>query len=257
MTAQIDISLVVPAFNEAGSIATTIREASGYFESRGLTHEIIVAADGDDGTRELARKVGQASGIAVHVLGGAERGGKGRGIREGVARASGAVIGFTDADGKTPIAEYDRCIELWDEGFDLIIGSRGLAGSKIEVAQPLYRRIGSWGFGKLMRAMIGLDIPDTQCGFKFFRHDVAKDLFATQTIDGYMFDVEILHLAASSGYRIGQAPVAWRDDGDSRLDLVRGNLANMRDLVLIRLRRPPQARPELARKSAVSESSPS
>ena len=101
----------------------------------------------------------------------------------------------------------------------------------------MYRRLGSWGFGLFMHVSVGLrGIVDTQCGFKFFRGDVARELFRRQQIDGYMFDVEILYLAAQLGYRTVEVPVRWRDDGDSRLQLVAGNLRNVRDIVSIRRR---------------------
>jgi dolichyl-phosphate beta-glucosyltransferase len=117
----------------------------------------------------------------------------------------------------------------------VVIGSRALADSRIEKPQPLYRRLGSRGFHVLMRTVVGLSgITDTQCGFKFFRRDVALDLFRRQRIDGYMFDVEILYLARRAGYRIAQVPVRWRDDGDSRLALLSGNFRNVVDLFRIR-----------------------
>ena len=99
------------------------------------------------------------------------------------------------------------------------------------------------GAGFIGSALVGLhDIRDTQCGFKFFLGDVARALFAHQRIDGYMFDVEILHLANRSGYRIKEVGVRWRDDGDSRLDLVAGNWRNMLDVLRIRFARyPPRA----------------
>jgi hypothetical protein len=85
-----------------------------------------------------------------------------------------------------------------------------------------------------MHAFLGLnDITDTQCGFKFFQGDVAHRLFSIQQIDGYMYDIEILCIAKKLGYRIQQVPIRWRDDGDSRLQLVRGNLRNMRDLLFV------------------------
>jgi dolichyl-phosphate beta-glucosyltransferase len=94
--------------------------------------------------------------------------------------------------------------------------------------------VGSQGFRLFRHAIVGLrDVPDTQCGFKCFRRDVARDLFSRQRIDGYMFDIEILCLAAAAGFRLAQIPVRWRDDGDSRLDLVIGNLRNVGDLVRI------------------------
>ena len=93
-----------------------------------------------------------------------------------------------------------------------------------------------------MHTVVGLaTIPDTQCGFKFFRADVARTLFARQRIDGYMFDVEILYLAERLRYRIAQVPVRWRDDGDSRLNLMAGNLKNVRDIFRIRFARRPGA----------------
>jgi dolichyl-phosphate beta-glucosyltransferase len=120
-----------------------------------------------------------------------------------------------------------------------VIGSRVLGGAAIERRQPFYRRVGSRGFSVVMRLLVGLwGIPDTQCGFKFFRGPVARDLFARQRIDGYMFDVEVLHLARRSGYRLKQVGVRWRDDGDSRLALVAGNWQNLVDLFRIRFGRP-------------------
>ncbi len=112
-----------------------------------------------------------------------------------------------------------------------------MRGAQIERSQPLYRRIGSHGFGVVMHTFVGLrDIVDTQCGFKFFRGDVARDLFTLQRIDGYMFDAEILYLAQRRRYRVTQVPVRWRDDGDSRLELVSGNIRNLRDILSIRWR---------------------
>jgi len=131
-----------------------------------------------------------------------------------------------------------------DSGHEVVIGSRALRESRIERSQPLYRRLGSKGFGLLMHACVGLnDVIDTQCGFKFFQAMVAKELFLRQHIDGYMFDVEILFIARQQGYRITQVPVRWRDDGDSRLRLVSGNLRNVRDLLSIRWRHEKQTSP--------------
>ena len=169
------------------------------------------------------------------MIGSAERGGKGRGIRNGVALARGQIIGFVDADYKTPIEELAEILPWFDRDYDIVIGSRGMAESRIEIPQPRYRQLGSRAFAIAMHLTIGLwDIRDTQCGFKFFRGAVAHDLFGRQQIDGYMFDVEVLHMAEQSGYRIKEVGVRWRDDGDSRLDLVAGNWRNMLDILRIR-----------------------
>jgi glycosyltransferase involved in cell wall biosynthesis len=231
----VDISLILPAFNEAGTILNTIEAAARYFAKRCCRYELIVAADGDDGTRERAREAAAAND-AITVIGEPARRGKGRGIREGVSIASGKIIGFADADNKVPVEEYEK-LEPWlTEGFEVVIGSRGLQGSIIERSQPFYRRIGSKGFAVFMHSVVGLrNVCDTQCGFKFFRGEIARELFRRQRIDGYMYDVEILALAQRRGYRIKEVPVRWHDDADSRLELFRGNLRNVADIFKIRM----------------------
>jgi len=231
-TMRPDISLILPAYNESGCIAGTIAEAVAYFRSRRRTYEIIVAADGTDGTREIVAGLGDGS---IRAIGEPARRGKGRGIREAVAIASGGIIGFADADNKVPIEEFDKVARAFDEGACMVIGSRALAQSAIERSQPFYRRLGSKGFSVFMRTVTGLrSVSDTQCGFKFMRHDIAKKLFSLQRIDGYMYDVEILLLAQKLGYPIREVPIRWRDDHDSRLELVRGNLRNVRDILGVR-----------------------
>jgi dolichyl-phosphate beta-glucosyltransferase len=230
------VSLIIPAYNEVGRIRTTVGEALEYFDARAIPCEIIVSADGTDGTREAAREMAAAR-PEIKVIGAAERRGKGRGIREAMAIATGDIVGFSDADNKTPITEFDNIAERLRAGDDVVIGSRGMAGARIERAQPLHRRIGSRGFAVFAHAVVGLhDLVDTQCGFKFFQGDVGRELFALQQIDGYMYDAEILYIAQQRGYRIAQVPVRWRDDGDSRLQMVAGNLRNVRDLLSIRWR---------------------
>lgn len=231
-----NLSLILPAYNEAGCIASTIAEAVDYFRRRNLTYEILVAADGADGTREIVADIGRTN-PAIRAFGEPVRRGKGRGIREAVQMATGTIIGFADADNKVPIDEYDKIAPRLAEGSPVVIGSRALARSTIDRSQPWYRRLGGKGFGVFMRAVTGLrGIADTQCGFKFFHHDVAKRLFALQQIDGYMYDVEILLLAQHLNYKVREVPIRWRDDGDTRLDLVRGNLRNLRDILPVRAR---------------------
>ncbi len=244
------LSLIVPAYNEARSIGRTLAAVQSYLGRQGYSYEIIVAADGDDGTRELVADMARTDG-RLSVLGSPERGGKGRGIRLGVARARGRVIGFCDADYKTPIEELDKVLPWLDAGYDVVIGSRCVPESKIEVPQALYRQLGSRAFALGMHVVIGLwGLHDTQCGFKFFRGEVARDLFGRGRIDGYMFDVEILHLAERGGYRIKEVGVRWRDDGDSRLQLVSGNWRNLLDVFRIRFTRYAPPAPACAAKGS-------
>jgi dolichyl-phosphate beta-glucosyltransferase len=246
------ITLILPAFNEAATISATIAKTIAYFDQRGHTYEIIVAADGNDGTREIVAEL-RESNPAIRVIGHPERLGKGRGIREAVAMSAGKIIGYADADYKVPIEEFDKIEPLLKE-FDVVIGSRAVERSLVERQQPWYRRVGSRGFAVFMHTVVGLpEIGDTQCGFKFFRRSVAQELFRCQKIDRYMFDVEILSLATLFGYRIKEVAIRWRDDGDSRLDLVTGNIRNVIDIFRIRAWRNRYLR-EVADSRARSES---
>jgi dolichyl-phosphate beta-glucosyltransferase len=244
MVVQPVLSLIFPAFNEARSISTTLLEAVQYLEKHKLTYEIIVSADGNDGTRDIVAEMSKSNPL-IRGIGSSERRGKGRGIRNAVTLATGKWIGFSDADNKTPITEFDKFIPFLEKGKEVVIGSRGGRQARIERPQPWYRRIGARGFAVFMHVFTGLwKISDTQCGFKFFQADVAHDLFSRQQIDGYMFDVEILYLAKKAGYCVAQVPIRWRDDGDSRLQLLRGNIQNVVDVLSISFRKyaPPSPR---------------
>ncbi len=234
MNAATHLTLIMPAYNEVKAIARALAEAQAYLGLRGLSYEIIVSADGTDGTREVVAELAKADS-RLRVIGSPERKGKGYGVRQAVFLAQGDVIGFTDADNKSPITELDKVLPCFQEGYDLVIGSRALKTSQVTRKQPLYRQIGSMGFGFFLKRVTGIKgIPDTQCGFKFFRREVALDLFKRQRIDGYMFDAEILYLAQKSNYRLMQVGILWKDDRDSRLVLVRGNIQNVMDVLKIR-----------------------
>jgi glycosyltransferase involved in cell wall biosynthesis len=228
-----ELSIIIPAYNESATIVRTLTLVRDYLESKQTTFEIIVSADGSDGTRHLAREWA-ADDDRITVIGSSERGGKGRGVRTGVQLSRGRLIGFVDADYKTPIEEIERLLPHFEDGYDIVIGSRGMGDSKIERQQKLYRRVGSRVFAFGMRTVTGLrNIIDTQCGFKFFTRRAARDIFARQKIDGYMFDVEILRLAQMLKYRIKEVGIRWHDDGDSRLELVAGNWRNAQDILKI------------------------
>jgi dolichyl-phosphate beta-glucosyltransferase len=230
------VSLIIPAFNEVATIQRTLRSINDYLTPRRFQFELIVAADGTDGTREAAAAL--VSEMPIRVMGEPQRRGKGRGVREGMLAATGDLVGFLDADYKVAINEIEKVLPWFDQGYDIVIGSRGAAGADIRVRQRWYRRIGSKGFAMIMRPLVGLrGIIDTQCGFKFFRAEVARNLFSRQRIDGYMFDVEILTLAQRAGYKVKEVGVVWQDDGDTRLQVVSGNWKNLKDLFRIRFGR--------------------
>jgi dolichyl-phosphate beta-glucosyltransferase len=228
------LSIVIPAFNESATIANTLRLVREYLNSRHLQYQVIVCADGTDGTREAAAEFAKGD-LRFQIIGSPERGGKGRGVRSGILRATGDIVGFIDADYKTPIEELDKLLPWFEQGYDLVIGSRKVADAQVSVAQPLHRRMGSRAFHRIMQGLVGLSgICDTQCGFKFFTRDAARQIFSQQRIDGYMFDVEVLRLAKLLNLRVKEVGVRWRDDGDSRYDPIAGTWRNARELLRIR-----------------------
>ncbi len=129
----------------------------------------------------------------------------------------GQVILFADADNSTPIEELGPALQMIDQGYDVVIGSRGASGAQ-EAHRSLVRRTMSATLRGMIRPIFNLNVRDTQCGFKLFRRDVARRLFSAQTIMGFSFDLEILYLANKWGYKIGELPVAWVDAPGSKVD---------------------------------------
>ena len=235
MPPQPYLSVIVPAYNEAAAIPKTFEAMRQFLDGQDYAYEVILVSDGDDATPDIAADIARSwPNLVINCEGG--RHGKGHGIRRGAALARGEIIGFLDADYKTPVDELRKLLPWLATHFDIAIGSRAMSASKIERAQRWYRRLGSRGFAMLMHAIVGLpDITDSQCGFKFFTREAANAIFSRARIDGYMCDVEYLFLASQFGFRVKEIGIRWSDDGDSRLELVRGNLRNVMDLVRIRV----------------------
>ena len=231
--AQPHLSLILPAFNEERVIARTLVAAVGYLTRQEYGFEILVGVDGTDGTRAVATQLAREE-PRLRVFGQTQRRGKGKAVRDGVELATGELIGFADADDKVPIEALGEVLPWLERGFDVAVGSRRVEGAHVERAAPLHRRVGSRLFAHAVR-WAGVDgIADSQCGFKFFRAEVARDLCARQRTDGYMFDVELLGLAQIRGYRIREVGVPWRHDSDTRYDPVLGTWQNFVEIRRIR-----------------------
>ena len=230
-----DISIIIPAFNEEARIALTLERSCTFLKTRDWTYELLVVDDGStDATVEHVERIGRQY-AQVHCLCNGTNRGKGYAIRHGLEKASGNVIGFMDADYKTDIAALDLAMDYLAKGYHGVIGDRTLKTSRIEVSRRRYREWGSKLFRQLVLGIMGLQgFGDTQCGFKFFHADVMRVLFAAQTADGYMFDVEILLIAKRLGYRIQPLMVAWQDDPDSRFKPFSGTVRNLGELMRIR-----------------------
>lgn len=228
----IALSVVIPAYNEAGRLPRTLERVAAHLARRTGGHEILVVDDGSsDGTSERALELGDP---AIRVVRNAGNRGKGYSVRRGMLEAGGARRLMTDADLSTPIEELDRLGARLDEGYDVAIASRALPGAEIEVHQPRYREALGRGFNLLVRLLLLPDLHDTQCGFKLFSAAAAEAAFGMTRLDGFSFDVEALYLARKHGFRIAEVPVRWRNDAASRVTPLRGLVAFV-DLARIRL----------------------
>lgn len=230
-----DLTIIIPGYNEEGRIVLTLEQSAAYLCRQPWSWEIVVVDDGSADQMSARVEEFARSWPQVRVLRHTPNRGKGYAIRQGVAAARGRYIGFADADYKTDIAALGPAVQLLESGCDGVIGDRTLSQSRIAVPRRRYRQLGTELFkGVLLRAMGLGGFGDTQCGFKFFRAEVMRDLFARQRVNGYMFDVEILLLAVRAGYRIERLAVEWRDDPDSRFKPLSGTWRNLRELARIR-----------------------
>ncbi len=231
------LTLVIPAYNEARRLGGTLDAMAAYLSRAEIDANVIVVDDGStDATADVALSHA-VSDRPVDVITLPGQRGKGAAVRAGMLAADADVIGFVDADLSTPLDEMRRALEAFDGGYDLVIGSRAMPPSRTLRAQSAARRVGARMFRAITPTLAGLrGFPDSQCGFKFFRREAARDLFGSTVIERWVFDVEVLRLAVHRGYRVGQIPVAWRDHPGSRLRPTLVAFGVLRDLVRIRIR---------------------
>jgi dolichyl-phosphate beta-glucosyltransferase len=227
-----DLTVVIPAYNEASRLPRTLERVRGYLDAQRADYELLVVDDGSqDDTAARARAAGGPRLVLVSNDGNR---GKGYSVRRGMLAARGRRRLMSDADLSTPIEELPRLAARMDEGYDVVIASRALPGSRIEVHQPFYRENMGRLFNLLVRLAVVPGLRDTQCGFKLFSAAAAEAAFSASRLDGFAFDVEALYLARRRGFRIAELPVVWRNDAATRVGWWKGMLA-FGDLLRIRL----------------------
>jgi dolichyl-phosphate beta-glucosyltransferase len=231
-----DLSIVIPCYNEEQRLPRTIEQIERYLATREISYELILVDDGStDGTRQVQEAAVQRNpSVRIEAL--PRNRGKGRALAAGVAVAEGAEILVTDADLSTPIEEVEKLRAALHDGAGVAIGSRALRGSRVEVAQPLYRVLMGKVFNLLVQAVLLPGIWDTQCGFKLFRADVAHDVFACLTTDGFGYDPEVLYLAKKRGVKIAEVPVVWRNSAPTKVMPIKSSLDMFKHVVRTRLR---------------------
>jgi dolichyl-phosphate beta-glucosyltransferase len=231
------LSIVIPAYNEALRLGSTLEKVRQYLVSRNYSGELIVVDDGStDQTADLVQEM-QRHHQAVRVLRNESNRGKGFSVRRGVLEARGEMVLFTDADLSAPIEETNKLLAaLESSGADAVVGSRALQRRLIGVHQPWWREWAGRAFNRLVRFFTGLKIHDTQCGLKLFRRASTRRAFELQRVHGFGFDPELLFLIERLGGKVIEVPVRWNDNPATKVRFLRDALRMFLDLVALRWR---------------------
>ena len=232
------LSIIIPAYNEEKKIGRDIREAFNYLKKNKILGEVIVSTDGvTDDTNKIVRTLMNEFPDLI-LLTKKKKIGKGAAIKRGVFLAKGKYIMFADAGLCVPFKFIDSGIKKLEEGYDLALGDRADKSALIKYRQPLYRRIGSKVFGLIIKYALGLPshIKDTQCGFKIYKHDVAKRLFKDLKTPTMMFDLEHILRAKKYNYKIATFPIEWSNDPDTKFSPMSGTIKNFKETYNIKFK---------------------
>ncbi len=216
------LSVIIPAYNEAERIPLTLVDIDRHLRQRKFSYEILVVNDGS--TDETAKIVKKMMPVIknLKLMDNDVNRGKGAVVRQGMLLASGKYRLFTDADNSTSVDQFDKMIPYFsakggsasggEEGYDVVIGSRSVKGSRLDPPQPIYRQIPGKIGNLIIQFLLLPGIWDTQCGFKAFTAEAAEKIFSIMKITKWGFDIEALALAKHLGFRMKEIPVRWIND---------------------------------------------
>lgn len=234
------LSLVIPAYNEALRLPPTIARLKEF--GKGFTkgaEVVIVVEKSSDGTLEIARELcaQQAdSAMRFEIIANPVQRGKGYAVRTGMLQARGEIIFYMDADLSVPLRDVHAFLAWFEERpeVDVLIGNRQHPQARVTRAQSWFRRSMGQTFNRVLGCLAIAELKDTQCGFKAFRREAAKAIFARQQIDGFAFDVEVLLLAKRLGFVVEDRPVEWINSTESKVRIFRDSIQMLRDAIAVR-----------------------
>lgn len=230
---SVSLSVIIPAYNEQKLIGKTITTFSNFLKKRKYSWEIIVVDDGSvDGT---SKTVSSFKNPNINLVTLGKNVGKGGALKVGFLAARGNFQIFSDADLSVPIETIEPFIEKLEAGYDVIIASRRVKGSKIKVHQPWLRENMGRVFTFLTQILTGTLVADFTCGFKGFTRRAAREIFTRSQISRWAYDAEIVYLAENLGYKILQYPVTWTNRKETRVRLNKVIVESLIDLAKIRI----------------------
>ena len=231
----VDLSIVVPAYNEEHRLPPTLAKLHAFLETQPLRYEIVVVDDGSkDNTCGIVEQT-MATIPGLRLVRQPRNRGKGAAVRRGMLEARGQIRVMCDADGSMPAEELPKLLApIVACKAEIAIGSRYAEGAKTDKKQPFYRVLWSRLCNRVIQKSLVPGVRDTQCGFKAFTAESARDLFRDGRVDGWAFDLEILALARRRGFSIAEVGVEWMDDGRSRVNPLKDMWKVIREAITIR-----------------------
>jgi dolichyl-phosphate beta-glucosyltransferase len=228
-----ELTVVIPAYNEAQRLPQTLRGLSDYLGRWGVDYRVLVVDDGSsDGTADLVSDWGPHFSVIRQP-----NGGKGSAVRNGMLRASGRVVAFTDADLPYDLEAlrqgYDQ---IYDHSVEVVFGARDLRESTTTVSRRLSRRVAHEVFRQCMRVLVSREVGDTQCGLKIFSRRAAQEIFSRCVINGFAFDAEVVYLTHALGLSFSRISVTLVNEYASTISLARHALPMLGDVLAMRWR---------------------
>jgi glycosyltransferase involved in cell wall biosynthesis len=229
----IELSIIVPSYNEELRLPSSLDRIAAYVAGSVRGTEVLVVDDGSqDKTADVAASyAGRIPNL--RVLKNGENRGKGYSVRHGMLEAKGEVALFSDADLSAPIEEAEQLLAAMGQ-YDVAIGSRAMDRSLIKVHESAFREFAGIVFNKIVRIVLRLPFVDTQCGFKAFRRERCKIIFAQQRIERFGFDPELLYLARHHGLKAVEIPVRWSHSPATKINMMRDSIQMFLDVLTIR-----------------------
>jgi glycosyltransferase involved in cell wall biosynthesis len=238
------LSVVIPAYNEARRLPGNLQKVLDYLRQQPYNFEVIVVDDGstDETVAESAKVIrGEPQARIIEN----PHYGKGYAVRTGMLEARGEIVLFSDADLSVPIQDVERLLPYFEQGYDVVFGSREGGGDDQRVGEPIYRHLMGRVFNTLVQLLTVRGVQDTQCGFKAMRFEVAQLVFPRLLIHNgsrgpishpmvTAFDVELLFLAHKAGYKLKEVPVTWYYGTESKVSAWKDSWRNLKDVLRVR-----------------------
>lgn len=226
------LTIVIPAWNEEKRLPVTLPRVLEVSRSWDFGVEVLVVDNAStDRTSEIVREI--AAENPVVSLQAEPIQGKGAAVRKGMLEGQGEYLFIFDADMAMPVEEVVNFLPPRLTDCDIAIGSREAKGA-VRYDEPWRRHVMGRVFNGIVRMFAIPGIQDTQCGFKCFKREVARELFSIQRIDGWAFDVEVLYIAKRREYRIKEVPINWYFGQDSRVSPMSDSVKMFNEVLKIR-----------------------